>query len=95
MRIAFAVTLVGGYIAGTSLLQLGYQRGAALTVAGIATLLTNALPIAAGTALLGEPVPGGVLGATRVAAFAAVVAGAIMLARPDRSRAAPPAAVAG
>ena len=33
-RIAFAATLVAGYVLGTSLLQIGYQRGAALAVAG-------------------------------------------------------------
>ena len=82
-RIAFATTLVAGYALGTSLLQIGYQRGAALSVAGIATLLTNALPIAAGTVLLHEGIPGGALGVLRVMAFAAVVAGAILLARPD------------
>jgi hypothetical protein len=85
VRIAFAISLVGGYLLGTTLLQLGYQRGAALTVAGIATLLTNALPIAAGTVLLGEAIPNGILGALRVAAFALVVAGAIVLARPERA----------
>ncbi len=84
VRVAFAAALVAGYVLGTSLLQLGYQRGAALPVAGIATLLTNALPIAAGTVLLHEPVPGGLLGALRILAFATVVAGAILLARPDR-----------
>jgi hypothetical protein len=35
------VTLIIGYTLGTSLLQLGYQRGAALTVAGLATLCTG------------------------------------------------------
>ena len=84
-RIAFAVVLVAGYTLGTSLLQMGYQRGAALSVAGIATLLTNALPILAGTVLLNEGVPGGALGVLRVLAFTAVVAGAIMLARPERA----------
>jgi hypothetical protein len=84
-RIAFAITLIIGYTLGTSLLQLGYQRGGALTVAGLATLLTNALPIAAGTIVLGEPVPSGVLGALRILAFAAVTAGAILLASPDRA----------
>jgi hypothetical protein len=93
-RLAFAVTLIVGYTLGTSLLQLGYQRGGALTVAGLATLLTNALPIAAGTVVLSEPVPSGFLGVLRVLAFAAVVAGAILLALPsehaggDASRAA-------
>lgn len=81
-RIAFAPVLIAGYVLGTALLQIGYQRGDALTVAGLATLLTNALPIAAGTLLLGEPIPGGALGVLRVVAFAAVVAGAVLLARP-------------
>jgi hypothetical protein len=81
-RIAFLATLVLGYTLGTALLQLGYQAGAALTVAGLATLLTNALPIAAGTVILDEPVPSGPLGVLRVFAFAAVVFGAILLARP-------------
>ncbi len=80
---AFLVTLAIGYTAGTSLLQLGYQRGSALTVAGLATLATNALPILAGTIVLGEPVPSGGLGAARVLAFAAVVAGAVLLAVRD------------
>jgi hypothetical protein len=63
--------------------HLGYQKGGALTVAGLATLLTNALPIAAGTVVLGEPVPSGVFGGVRTLAFAAVTLGAILLARPD------------
>ena len=71
-----------GYTLGTSLLQLGYQAGAALTVAGLATLLTNVLPILAGTIVLEEPVPSGALGALRIAAFAAVTAGAVLLSRP-------------
>ena len=84
-RFAFIVTLILGYGLGTALLQLGYQRGGALTVAGLATLLTNALPIAAGTIVLKEPVPSGFLGLLRVLAFAAVTAGAILLAAPDHS----------
>jgi hypothetical protein len=88
-RTAFAIGVIVGYAAGTGFLQLGYQKGAALTVAGLATLLTNALPIAAGSVVLGEPVPSGIYGVLRVAAFAAVVAGAILLARPDRGAARP------
>lgn len=84
VRVAFVVTLIIGYTLGTSLLQLGYQRGTALTVAGLATLLTNALPILAGTIILKEPVPSGALGVTRVIAYVAVTAGAVMLAAPDR-----------
>ena len=82
-RVAFAAVLVAGYVLGSSLIQIGYQRGAALSVAGTATLLTNAMPIAAGAVLLHEPIPAGALGVLRIAAFATVVAGAILLARPQ------------
>ncbi len=83
-RVIFVIPLIVGYALGTWLLQLGYQRGGALTVAGLATLLTNAVPIAAGTFVLDEPVPSGAYGALRILAFAAVTAGAIFLARPGR-----------
>jgi hypothetical protein len=85
-RIGFAITLLLGYLLGTALLQAGYQAGTALSVAGIATLLTNAVPIAAGTIVLNEPVPTGALGGLRIAAFVLVSAGAVLLARPDRVR---------
>jgi hypothetical protein len=84
-RVGFLATVILGYTVGTALLQVGYQSGAALTVAGLATLLTNALPIAAGTIILHEPVPGGALGGLRVFAFAAVTIGAVLLARPEKS----------
>jgi hypothetical protein len=83
-RVAFAAPLVLGYSVGTALLQVGYQAGGALTVAGLATLLTNAVPIAAGTIVLAEPVPGGAFGGLRVLAFAAVTVGAVLLARPEK-----------
>jgi hypothetical protein len=86
-RAGFVVLMLTGYGLGTACLQLGYQAGGALTVAGIATLLTNALPIAAGTVVLDEPVPSGVLGAVRLFAFAAVVVGAVLLARPQKKSA--------
>lgn len=63
-------------------LQLGFQRGGALATAGVATLFTNALPIAAGTTIFHEQLPAGLEGATRLVAFAAVVLGAAALARP-------------
>src|SRR3954451_7384220 len=44
----FFAGLVVCYGAGTGVLQVGFQRGDALVTAGIATLLTNALPIVAG-----------------------------------------------
>jgi hypothetical protein len=82
-RIGFVLLLFLGYTLGTVLLQVGYQAGGALTVAGLATLLTNALPIAAGTIVLAEPVPSGAFGGVRILAFAAVTAGAFLLARPE------------
>jgi hypothetical protein len=82
-RAGFALAAIFGYLSGTSLLQIGYQRGAALTIAGLATLLTNALPIAAGNLLLHETLPPGGAKVLRVLAFATVTAGAILLARPQ------------
>ena len=64
-------------------LQFGFQRGGALATAGTATLLTNALPIAAGVFLFNEHLPGGMLGAVRAAGFGLVVVAAAVLARPD------------
>jgi hypothetical protein len=86
-RALFGIGVILGYTLGTAFLQLGYQRGGALTVAGLATLLTNALPIAAGMFVLDESVPSGPLGVIRIAAFAAVTVGAILLARSDRAAA--------
>jgi hypothetical protein len=62
-------------------LQLGFQRGGALQTAGTASLLTNALPIAAGLAVFHEHLPGGALGGLRVLGFVLVVAAAAVLAR--------------
>jgi hypothetical protein len=53
----------------------------------LATLLTNALPIAAGMVILNESVPSGPLGVLRIGAFVAVTLGAILLARSDRAAA--------
>jgi hypothetical protein len=92
LRVIFAVLLLVGYGMGTALLQIGYQAGGALTVAGLATLATNALPIAAGTVILAEPLPGGALGVVRALAFAAVVTGAVLLARPQAATPQAPAA---
>ena len=93
LRLMFIVGLVAGYTIGTSLLQLGYQRSNALTVAGLATLFTYALPIAAGMVVLGEPVPPGALGEARLVAFGAVTVGAFLLAHHDRALPVAPAPV--
>jgi hypothetical protein len=78
-NIGFVAALIVCYGAGTGVLQGGFQRGDALVTAGLATLLTNALPIVAGMTIFGEPLPTGWLGAVRIAAFACVVAGAFLL----------------
>ena len=70
-------------------LQLGFQRGGALATAGVATLLTNALPIVAGTRSSARGCPDGALGVLRVLAFAAVVIGAGAIARRGEGEAVP------
>jgi drug/metabolite transporter (DMT)-like permease len=92
-NIAFLVCLIAFYAAGTAILQAGFQRGSALTTAGLATLLTNALPIAAGMVVFHEPLPAGWVGVVRVVAFAAVVVGAFLLAA--RAKAAEPLRAGG
>lgn len=78
-----AVPVVACHSLAFAFVQLGFQRGRALATAGLSSLLTNALPIAAGIAIFHERLPGGAYGALRIAAFALVVAGAATLARPD------------
>jgi hypothetical protein len=92
-HLALAPAIVGFYAGGTALLQMGFQRGRALTTAGIATLGTNAIPIVAAMTLFAEPLPGGPLGIVRLLSFAAVVAGAVALA-PRRAASDPVAAPA-
>lgn len=77
-----AVPLVGGYALGSIVLQSAFQHGNALTAAGISTMVTNAVPIAAGVVLLRERIPHGVQGAFQIAAFASLVASATLLADP-------------
>lgn len=63
------------------LLQLAFQRGRVLETAGLSTLVNNIIPIAGGLFLFHEALPGGAAGVARLASFAAVVAGAVLLAR--------------
>lgn len=77
--VAFLACLIVFYSVGTVVLQAGFQRGGALTIAGLATLLTNALPIAAGMLVFNEPFPSGWVAAVRIMAFAAVIGGAFLL----------------
>ncbi len=81
-RMVFIPAMIVCYTFGTIVLQLGFQKGAALTTAGVATLFTNALPIIAGTTLYDEPFPNGELGVLRGIAFALLIAGGALLSRP-------------
>jgi drug/metabolite transporter (DMT)-like permease len=73
------VTLIVAYAIGTSVLQSAYQRGDALTAAGTATMVTNAVPIAAGFVLFGETLPHGTRAVLQIAAFASLVVSAVAL----------------
>lgn len=84
--IAIVVALLVCYGLGTTTLQLAFQRGDALTAAGIAELTTNAVPIVAGFVLFGEELPPGVHGILQALAFAAIVASAALLGRGSGSR---------
>lgn len=89
VRVLFILPVLACHGLAFVALQLGFQRGGALATAGVATLFTNALPIVAGVALYREPLPGGALGVLRVLAFAAVIAGAAVLARGESGVPAP------
>jgi len=80
-RLGFVPVLLACHGLAFVALQLGFQRGGVLATAGLATLLTNALPIAAGTTLYGEGL--GSLPAVRVFAFACTVTGAALLSAPE------------
>ena len=77
--LAALVPLIVAYGIGTSVLQSAYQRGDALTAAGSATMVTNAVPIAAGFVLFGETLPHGMRAVLQIAAFASLVASAVAL----------------
>jgi drug/metabolite transporter (DMT)-like permease len=77
------VTLIIAYGTGTSVLQSAYQKGDALTAAGMATMVTNAVPIAAGFALFHETLPRGIRAVAQITAFACLIASAVALGRRD------------
>jgi len=84
-------TLIVAYAVGTSVLQSAYQRGDALTAAGTATMVTNAVPIAAGFVLFGETLPHGARAVLQVAAFACLVVSAVALGHQQAPQARKPA----
>jgi drug/metabolite transporter (DMT)-like permease len=84
-RLALVAVMLACHGLAFVALQLGFQRGGVLATAGVASLLTNAVPIVAGVAIFGEGLPPGWGGVVRVASFVAVVVGGAGLARGDRS----------
>jgi hypothetical protein len=83
--LALVAVVLAAHGSAFVLLQLGFQRAGAVSTAGTSTLLTNALPIAAGVTLFHERLPGGAAGALRIASFALVVVAAAALARPEQA----------
>jgi hypothetical protein len=77
-----AAPLVVFYALGSIQLQSAFQHGDALTAAGVATLTTNAVPIAAGVVLLDESLSGGASRVMQIAAFALLVAGGALFSDP-------------
>jgi hypothetical protein len=74
-------SLIICYALGTSVLQAAFQHSDALIAAGLATLATNAVPIAAGFVVFGEQLPHGEKGTLQLAAFASLVVSGAILAR--------------
>jgi hypothetical protein len=74
------VPLIAAYATGTSVLQSAYQKGDALTAAGTATMVTNVVPIVAGFVVFYETLPSGFRAVLQVAAFGALIVGAVLLA---------------
>jgi hypothetical protein len=83
------IPLIIAYGTGTSVLQSAYQSGDALTAAGMATLVTNAVPIVAGFVLFAEKLPAGGRAALQIVAFACLVISAVALGHQQRPEAVP------
>lgn len=79
--LAALLTLIVFYGLGTSVLQGSFQHANALTGAGLATLATNAVPIAAGFVVFGEQLPDGTKGFLQLIAFGLLVFSGALLAR--------------
>jgi hypothetical protein len=77
-----AIPLVAFYALGSIQLQSAFQHGDAVAAAGVATLTTNALPIAAGIVLLREAIPGGASRGLQLAGFVLVVGSGVLLTDP-------------
>ncbi len=79
--LGFVPVLLACHLVGFVCLQLAFQRGSALSTAGLSSLLNNTVPIAAGLVAFHEGVPANLFGALRIVGFVAVVLGASLIAR--------------
>ena len=82
--LAAVATLIVFYGLGTSVLQGSFQHANALTGAGLATLATNAVPIAAGFVVFGEQLPHGINGSFQLTAFGLLIVSGALLAHVAR-----------
>ncbi|HEX7082537.1 MAG TPA: hypothetical protein VF186_00310 [Gaiellaceae bacterium] len=80
--IVILVPLLLAYGLGSIELQSAFQHGDALSAAGIATLATNAVPIAAGVVLLHQTRPSGAANVLQLLAFGLLVLSGTLLSRP-------------
>jgi hypothetical protein len=81
----------GGFLA----LQRAFQRGGAVATVAPMTAALNILPIVAGVAVLGDPLPGSpALVALRLAGLVAAVAGSVVLAGPREAHSTSPRRIA-
>jgi hypothetical protein len=80
------IPLIAYYGLGSIQLQAAFQHGDAVTAAGVATMTTNAVPIAAGIVLLDEQLPSGASRVLRIAAFALLVISGTLLGRTRRAQ---------
>ena len=79
LRLLFVPAVLAAHGLAFVAMQLAFQRGGRLATAGVAVLLTNALPILAGTLLFAEGLPEGWRGGARLTAFGLVLVGAVAL----------------
>src|SRR5262249_58169226 len=68
VALVFAAAVLACHGLAFVAMQLGFQRGGALGTAGVSTLFTNALPIAAGPVVFHERLPAGAHGGQRLVA---------------------------
>jgi hypothetical protein len=83
---AFLPFVVGCAVLGFVALQFSFQHGPVMATAGLSNLINNSVPILGGVLIFHELVPGGLPGVARIAAFATVIVGAVLLSHQPADR---------